>query len=57
MNKEPTLEDITQLLEEIEDTMDTVRSAAALENLSAVYASAYAYKLRLMAREKPHAGR
>lgn len=54
MNREPTMEEVNEVLAEIEQTMDTA-SEAMLLKLSALYAAAYSYKLRLMARETPRA--
>ena len=50
----PTLDEINELLEEIEQTMDTSHEAMLLK-LSALYAATYSYKLRLMAKEAPRA--
>ena len=56
MKPEPTLEEVNEVLEEIEQTMSGAHESMLLK-LSALYAAAYSYKLRLMAKETPRAGR
>lgn len=56
MNQEPTLELVEQAMEELALLMAGC-DGKQLEVFSALYAKAYTMKLRLMAKEKPHASR
>lgn len=56
MNNEPTLDEVIEVLDEIEQAMDDA-SDPLLVKLSALYTSAYSFKLHLMAKETQRAGR
>ena len=56
MKPTPTLKEIAAVLVEIKRTMDT-SSEAMLPKLAGLYVATYIYKLRLLAKETPRAGR
>lgn len=57
MKDYPTLEEVNDVLDEVEQLMSSTSDGEALLRLSAVYAAAYSFKLRLTSKENPHADR
>lgn len=55
--KEPTLAEVIEALDEIEDALDTATDSAMLYKLSELYALAYSFKLHMMAKETCNARR
>lgn len=55
MTPEPTLDEVIDMLDTLEQMMDAAESSQALLRVSTIYADVYAYKLKLMAKETPRA--
>lgn len=55
MTPEPTLDEVIDVLETLEQMMDAAEDRLSLLKLSTVYATAYSYKLKLMSKEAPRA--